>query len=279
MRKYFAILALSALISAAPPAQAQESCGDEMVEAHWRAAVEAYQAQRYADAVTETESIVNACGADARTPFPRTLRAEIALMQNEPQIAVAMLAPLRVPAPRPLGSYPSWLYLQALEAVGDTETLAREREALIAASDRALTDPEGIGGERIESFELGGYRVSAYRLRLQHDAFLRRYYFLLAPTGAGLPRSIAITDDQMVALLEPDSREKSFAVDEYYCGGHATLDWLHVPKRGRDPLPSYEVVRAAIVRRLSGDADPVSSTTPAGHTCSFTKYITPGLDE
>lgn len=271
----FASAAVCAAVLLATEAAADDTCAD--MGGRWRSAVEHYNTQRWTEAAAETDHIITVCGDDLRSHFPRMMRGEIGLRQNEPTVALAALEPIPRPAPPPIGSNGAWLYLRALQMAGRGDDFIRERDALVAASERALLDPS-IGAERLEGFEMGGYRVTAFRLRLQQGSFLRRYYFLMAPTGDGLPRSIAVTENLMISMMEPNSREKAFAIDEYGCEGHLTLDWISVRRRGEDPVPDYEVVRAAVLRRLGGAPDPVSSFQPGGAVCAFPQYITPGLD-
>lgn len=277
MRKTLSAAAFAAVLAlVAPEARADETCGD--MGPRWSAAIEHFNGQRMSEAAAEVDRIILVCGEDPLSHYPRVMRAEIALGQNDAAMAIAVLGPVPRPAPAPIGTHGAWLYLRALQAAGRGEDLTRESAALVAASEAALVAAP-INAERIESFEMGGYRVTALRLRLQQGAFLRRYFFLLAPMGADLPRSIAITENLMISQMDPNSRDKAFAVDEYFCAGHATLDWLSVRRRGEDPAPAYEVARAAVERRLGGPPDPVSAFVPGeGASCAFPSYITPGLD-
>lgn len=276
MRKTLSAAAFATVFALVAPARADETCAD--MGPRWSAAVEHFNGQRMTEAATEADHIISVCGEDPLSHYPRVMRAEIALGQNDATMAITVLGPVPRPAPAPIGTHGAWLYLRALQAAGRGEDLTRESATLVAASEAALVAAP-INAERIESFEMGGYRVTAFRLRLQQGAFLRRYYFLLAPTGADLPRSIAITENLMISQMEPNAREKMFAVDEYFCAGHATLDWLSVRRRGQDPVPTYEVARAAVEQRLSAPPNPVSAFIPGeSASCAFPTYITPGLD-
>lgn len=257
---FLAALALGATLNCADPAEVMEA---------WRPGIEAFQADDLAKARTVTDGIIAACGDGPVTHFPRVMRAEIALLDEDPQGALAALAAVPRPAPPPIGAYPSFLALRAQFALKDAESFAQERGRLLEATVRALTDPSGrFKGRLLETFDVENTRVTAIEADFANGPFRRRFVFLLASDEPfASPRSIMLTSNPMADTL---GGPKVLFLDEYDCAGHVTLEML-------DRKPSYKTLKAKVTARLRGKLEPTSGTQ--GGACAFTDYIAPGFVE
>lgn len=252
---------------AAPAAAApQTGCDELFVGRHWRPAADAYQAQRFRDAVPDLDAIIAACGDDPTAAMAHFMRAEIALRSNDNQRALDVLAAVQTPGP-PLGSYPVWMKLQALQRLGRTDDVTQLATTLLAASDAAMTRPD-FGMQRVESFETADYAITGYQGRFNQGPFVRYFEFLMRPKAGGLPLSIALSRD--AAALD---QEKDYFIDLYECSGHYTLDTVSAAHGDL----TYAEARRAVERSIA-DRHAVSSTQSPNGLCVFTRFITPGLD-
>ncbi|MES1198467.1 MAG: hypothetical protein ABUS48_00605 [Pseudomonadota bacterium] len=246
---------------ASPP----PGCDELFVGRHWRAATEAYQAQRFDLAIPELDLVITQCGDDPSATTSHAMRAQIALIQNDNQHALDTLGDIAAPG-APLGSYGVWLKLQALIRLHRDAEVSELAHTLLAASDAAIT-ASGFGMQKVESFDSNGYSITSYQGQFNQGPFVRYYEFLMLPDAGGLPLSIVLSKDASAA-----ARETDYFVDLYECSGHYTLDV--VTPHG---AMTYAQARAGIERALS-DRHAVSATTSRNGLCIFTPYITPGLD-
>jgi len=241
------------------------ACDELFVGRHWRAAAEAYQAQRFDLATPDLDMIISTCGDDPSAAMAHGMRAEIALRSNENQRALEILQNITAPGP-PLGSYGVWLKLQALIRLHRDNDVAALTTTLLAASDAAMTAP-GFGMQKVESFDSNGYSITAYQGQFTQGSFIRYFEFLMRPDAGGLPLTIALSKDAAVAAQEP-----YYFVDLYECSGHYTLG--NVPQSG---AMTYAQARSALEHALV-NRQAITGISSRTGLCIFTPYITPGLD-
>jgi len=92
---------------------------------------------------------------------------------------------------------------------------------------KALVDPNGsIKGTEREPFAVGAYRVRGFEAQFPNGPFVRRLVFLLTKdVPFAPPTTVMLSSDPMTALIGKADDEVLF-LDEYFCGGHATLEQI-----------------------------------------------------
>ena len=116
-----------------------------------------------------------------------------------------------------------------------------------------------------DQFEVKGQKVMAFELyELKGDRALRYVFSILNKTEDGEEWRISMgsyknTDAVWRELQNPKPKdhERLFHLDGYFKnGGHATYGMFF-------PEPSYDDIRAKVIKILEGTSDPISTTTPA----------------
>jgi hypothetical protein len=171
-----------------------------------------------------------------------------------------------------LGSRPGWMLLLAYQKLKDEKGFAAQRAKLLAAVDRALSDPAGAAkGRRIERFDVGRYHFAAYEAQVEQGLFVRTTEFIISTDDPlDPPTSILITRNMAAEQMTTEGPKPLF-VDRYTCGEHATLTIVPAPL-------TYEKARTRVTAFLSGDQTEISRQTPTQTGCAWPSYITPGLD-
>jgi hypothetical protein len=102
--------------------------------------------------------------------------------------------------------------------------------------------------------------------------FKRHLTFLIIPAAPlEPPRTIMLTTSPATQLLGVSN---SYALDEYTCDRHVTLDWIKSPTQ-----PTYNEVRERILAHLEVSIDGVSASFgPADAVCAFAAYLAPGFE-
>ncbi len=171
-----------------------------------------------------------------------------------------------------LGSRAHWMLLLSYRKLGDLAAFNRQRDMLLAATDRVLG--EAPGARRIERFSVGDYRVSAYETPVDQGPFQRSMEFIIhSDKPFELPTSILITRNAMAESVAPGGPKLAF-VDEYSCAHHATLTILPAPL-------SYAQAKAQVMTALGKAEPPVSRQspgTPGEFYCAWPQYLTPGFE-
>ena len=229
-------------------------------------------------AIALTERIIAVCGETGPSWPARAVRADIALTRNAPAEALRLLAPVPRPAPPPVGAAPAWLALNAHAAVGDWNGYARQRDALMAASERALA---ATGRER-ERIRVGGWRLADYDVDQagglgQHA---RRIILATPEEPRAAPRalylyrtSLALPGLEALTTGEP----LGWKLVEYQCYKATTVkQW----EGGSTPDPTE--VRRLALERLAAPAEPAPAREPDERewtpgSCGFPQQIAPGL--
>jgi tetratricopeptide (TPR) repeat protein len=115
-----------------------------------------------------------------------------------------------------------------------------------------------------EQFEVKGQKVMAFELyELKGDRALRYVFSILNKTEDGEEWRISMgsykTTDAVWREMrnpKPKDDERLFHLDGYFKnGGHATYGMFF-------PEPSYDDIRAKVVKILEGQGDPISATVP-----------------
>lgn len=269
---------LSSVLAAATVALAPADleCRDPAaVQAAWRPGIVAFEAGDLNGAKANVESILARCGEVQTTWFPRIMRAELAIREQDHEGALRVLEPVPKPAPAPIGSYSSHIALRALAALKREAEFLRVRHDLIAASAAALTRRSGpIKGRLVERFSTTAGEVQAIDAEFSQGAMLRRRVFLVTPKDPlAPPATVMLTSNLTINRMAASAgRPKPLFVDGYDCGGHTTVAIL-------SEAPSDEALKKTVVDYLEGRASPVSSSRPSAvPVCVNHPFVTPGLD-
>ncbi|HLM56122.1 MAG TPA: tetratricopeptide repeat protein [Pyrinomonadaceae bacterium] len=160
--------------------------------------------------------------------------------------------------------------IQTHQALGDLKARDAERAALFELRKRG-------GGRNEESPELSLARQDAYcrermevkgrqvmafeHFELKGERALRYAFVVLDEAGGREAYRISLGSYDMTnSFWAASNKEKAarggrlFHLDGYFPGGHATYGMYH-------PEPTYDEVRATVVKILEGKQDPVSSST------------------
>lgn len=273
---FLASIAALALLVTEPPPNAgkppapQVSCSNSAsLKQAFQDGAAAYKADDLATAKVDFDAMITACGETRPSWLPRLYRSLIALQEKDFDAAWALIQPIpRTGAPK-MGAAPSFIALRAHAGRKDLAAFNTERDQLLAASARGLTDAGGIKGRFIEDFAVGDYKVSAFEAKFPQEAFVRHFQFTVIPPGDfAMPMSISVSTDLASGLL---GGGEAYFLDEYTCEMHATLTILN-------KKPDYATLKAAVTKALQGKASAVSSTTPPSGFCAWPDFIVPGLE-
>ena len=218
--------------------------------------------------------------ADALARYREGLR----LMPDEPSLlynastAALLLGDFAAAAPylkRLVEQYPDdWQsrakLIQTHQALGDLKARDAERAALFEMRRRGggenKEEPEkSLSRQEIycrERLEVAGQKVMAFEhFELKGPRALRYVFIVLDAEGRGEARRISLGSYDLTNGVWAESNkekaakgERLFHLDGYYPGGHATYGMYH-------PEPTYDEVRATVVKILEGAQKPMSSST------------------
>lgn len=248
-----------------------ERCED--IGALWSSAAVRFQTGAFDEAVAATDRIIALCGEGEPSWHARSMRAVLAMNDEDPDKALALLAPIPRPAPAPVGGYVSLVAMAAHAEREDWTAYARERDVLIKASLAAI-DAEP-GAQRVTQFTQGDDTVELIARET-----------VLHPGLTGLVVGIVQSTDPKAAphaywlTTSPDptgGAKPVYFLDEYRCDGRSTF--MYFP-RG-DDRPSTETVADLIRQALRGDLKPASGMAiNRGPTaCTFPYFVAPGLGD
>lgn len=261
-------LALSALIDLqAAPATA---CGDDTVRAALRAAQGHLQADPAA-AEADVSAAATCPERSAPTYAAHVLKAELAVHRGDWTAAARALSGVGLHPEAPISARAGFLRLRADQGLGDAAAFTRDRAALLAADDAALTRL----GRRVERFHVGASTVTAYEARVVQGQFVRVFEFIAAPDDpAAYPASVVLTDDrggaERAAPGQPVPAHVWF-FDDYTCDGKGSGS----PKDMFGPQPSYADTRAVVATAFAAPL-PVKPP-PEKDACWTAQWILPGL--
>jgi tetratricopeptide (TPR) repeat protein len=148
--------------------------------------------------------------------------------------------------------------IQACQALGDTDRLDWEREAL-AALRRSGAHPELAEEPRFcrEQFRVGDRGVVAYET-FEPSGQRRVFYEFYVSDAGGVTGVYSLgsydtTTEMMRELGNIGAEDRLYHLDWYEPQKHATHGFY-------EKMPGYEQVRADVVAALAGKAEPISSS-------------------
>ena len=245
----------------------------EDVGALWSSAAVRFQNGATDEAVAATDRIIELCGETEPSWHARTMRALLALNDEDPDRAVALLAPIPRPAPAPIGGYVSFVAMAAQAQREDWAAYARERDTVIAASLAALkteADAKPVG-QLVE----GQTTVELIeRTTAIHPGLTGLVVGIVQSTEPkAIPRAYWLT-------TSPDpmgGKTPVYFLDEYRCDGRSTF--MYFP-RGEE-RPTVEAFKDLIAQALRGDLKPASGVAIQGPptACTFPYFVAPGLGD
>lgn len=248
-----------------------ERCED--VEPLWASAIVRFQNGATDEAVVATDRIIALCGETEPSWHARTMRALLALNDEDADKAVALLAPIPRPAPAPIGGYVNFVAMAAQAQREDWPAYARERDTVIAASLDALkAEPQAkVAGQLAE----GPATVHLIeRTTAIHPGLTGLVVGLVQSTDPkAVPRTYWLTTSP-----DPTGGDTPvYFLDEYRCDGRSTF--MYFP-RGED-RPTLDTVKDLIGQALKGDLKPASGMGIQGPptACSFPYFVAPGLGD
>lgn len=240
----------------------------------WRDAGRRFDAQDLDGAAAATDRVIALCGETEPSWHPRTMRALIATNQGKPEEALALMGPVPRPAPAPIGSYASFVAMQAHVAKGDWAGYQMERHRLTQASElalrneggtRAVGQPVGGGGAWVKIFD---------RPRPMADSLRAVRVGLVVQAGErDAPRAFYLTASADIA----DPEKEQYFLDEYRCDGRSTLKYFGV----RATAPTVEEMGDLIGQRLAGTLPEASGSSfrRGLNACQFPTQVAPGLGD
>lgn len=245
----------------------------EDVDRLWSSAVVRYETGAEDDAVAATDRIIALCGETQPSWHARIMRALLAMGDEDPDKAVALLAPIPRPAPAPIGGYVGFVAMAAQAERDDWAAYAKERDAVLGAAIQALTTEKATTA--LGRLEQGPYTV---------DLFERRT--VLHPGLTGLIVGVVRSTEPKAAprtfwlTTSPDpmgGSEPVYFLDEYRCDGRST--YMYFPKGAT--RPGLDEVKTLIGEVLSGQRQMVSGMAPGGPPtgCAFPYFVAPGLGD
>jgi len=225
-------------------------------------------------ATDATERIITLCGEGEPSWHARVMRALIAVSDEEPTVAIALLRPVPRPAPAPIGGYVSFVAMQAQAAMGNWSSYREERDTVLRASLAALeheAKTEAVG----DPFEAGGTRVQIFRRPSVMASGLD--VELVAPAFPGGERDGPRTFYLTTSADPLDGSKRQYFLDEYRCDGRSTLQYFGVMASA----PDASAVRSLIEQRLRGELDQVSGSRfdQGISACQFPSLVAPGLGD
>lgn len=263
-----------------PPGLAASDCADgAKVQAAYRADLTSVKPGDRPATKANLDGLIAVCGA-ATSAWPlRILRAAMAADDGAYDLALTLLKPVSIDAPGPQAAIAAWLRLRLFALERDQKAFDAERSALLAAVDRALGDPGGrLLGQRLENFNVGATRVSAYRAIVQQGPFTRQMEFIVTPPGAfAEPEAITVTHDSDSAKISAELSASSGKtilpptfVDRYNCDSQMLLKMLPVD-------PDYTAMKAIVVAELKARPSYNEGKTTKFRACHWPQFVTPGL--
>lgn len=265
-----------------PEALAALTCEPAAVRDVWQAAADAYDAEERDRAATLADRIIVVCGETGPSWRARLLRALVALERDAPADAVRLLGPVPKPGPPSIGGLSSWVAMRAQARLGDWAAFTRERNALMAASERALA---AAGRER-ERFRAGPNRVADYDVDFAAGLGRRaRRVFLVTPEDPRAdPRAIYLMLNGENPLLKglgplPAELGPGWSLQEFRCDGSDEVHRFEAAPPGASPPDAAEVRRLVAARLEAPRPFPsAGGATPELQVCGFTDRIAPGLE-
>ncbi len=169
----------------------------------------------------------------------------------------------RLKAVDPLDWHGRAKLIQAYQALGKLPERDAERTELFEMWKKG--DPPELKNQVEycrEQLEVAGMKVMAFEhFELKGERALRYVFSILNKTGDGEEFRISLGSYNLTNSIwrsttnpKPKEGERLFHLDGYFKHGHATYTML-------SPEPSYDQVRAMVVKILEGKAKPVSSST------------------
>lgn len=246
-------------------------CDD--VDALWSSAAVRFQNGAVDEAVAATDRIIELCGEAEPSWHARTMRALLALNDEDSDKAVALLAPIPRPAPAPIGGYVSFVAMAAQAQREDWPAYARERDTVIAASLAALkAEPNAKSVGRVVE---GAVTVELIeRTTMIHPGLTGLVVGIVQSTDPkSVPHAYWLT-------TSPDpmgGTKPVYFLDEYRCDGRSTF--MYFP-RGEDQ-PTVDVLKGLITQALHGELRPISGMAIQGPptACTFPYFVAPGLGD
>lgn len=160
--------------------------------------------------------------------------------------------------------------IQTYQALGELKARDAERAVLFDLRQRGGGEnrekPElSLARQEVycrERLEVAGKKVMAFEhFELKGPRALRYAFIVLDEAGQKEAQRISLgsydTTNSIWAELNKEKAKQGgrlFHLDGYFPGGHATYGMYH-------PEPSYDEVRAIVVKILEGEKNPVSGTT------------------
>ncbi|MDQ1155071.1 hypothetical protein [Brevundimonas sp. SORGH_AS_0993] len=245
----------------------------EDVDRLWASAVVRYETGAEDEAVAATDRIIALCGETQPSWHARIMRALLALGDEDPDRAVALLAPIPRPAPAPIGGYVGFVAMAAQAERDDWAAYAKERDTVLGAAVQALAAERGTTA--LGRLEQGPYAV---------DLFERQT--ALHPGLTGLIVGVARSTEPRAAprtfwlTTSPDPMGGSdpvYFLDEYRCDGRST--YMYFPKGAA--RPGLDAIKTLIGEVLGGERQRVSGMAPGGPPdgCAFPYFVAPGLGD
>ncbi len=267
-------LGVIAALAAQTPSVASTSPSDACVAAlreHSSQLDGELRARHFSATAPILDAVLSACtGDDPLTTAVRAARAEVAVRLGDYQHALDLENSIQQSPPT--GRF-EWLLLATHQHLGHSAEVNRLAQSLVAESGAALIRG---GMTQVESFEAGGYHITAYQGVFHNGPFIRYFEFLMLPTAGGPPLSIAVTRDavDVSAALGNANGEQTYFVDLYNCSMQAALEQFF----SRTPV-TYQRARASVDRFLARAAGPLpGGISNDNAVCDYSIDITPGLD-
>ncbi|MFN3514627.1 MAG: tetratricopeptide repeat protein [Phenylobacterium sp.] len=257
------------MLGIALAAAAALNCNDnDAIYEAWTPAFAAYEAQRFDEAKTLLDGLIATCPSTPILPYAQTMRAEIALYEEDYDSALKALEDVQRPQSGSLGPLPNFIALRSLAAKEDAEGYDLEARRLFHAVELRLTDPMGpVKAKLVERFSVGKFEVTAIEGDYKNGSFIRKMTFLIKSSEPFAPlETVMLTQNPTVDLI--GSSPRKYFVDQYTCNRHVTVTLTPTNV-------TYKQVRATVEGWLAGRQDGVSATE-AGGVCAFKNYVAPG---
>jgi hypothetical protein len=246
----------------------------EAVGPLWNDAGRRFDAGDMDGAAAASDRIIALCGEDQLSWHPRIMRALIANTKGKADEALAFIAPVPRPAPAPIGSYASFVAMQARIAKGDWAGYGAERDRLMQASETALRAESWTraAGEPVEG---AGSRFQIFDRPLPMGDNLKavRVALLISAAERNMARAFYLTAS--VDIMDPTKTR--YFLDEYRCDGRSTLKSFGV----LPAPPGVEEMRDLIGQRLAGALTETSGSSflRGPNACQFPVQVAPGLGD
>jgi hypothetical protein len=234
--------------------------------------IEAWRSGRTEEAKSKVDALITACPDPVAFPGARVIRADIAYGEGDFAGVLQALDGVPRGTPSTNSRMASILAMRSAVALNDPGTAFREKAQLMAAATANLTSEQGeVGARLVEINKMPEHTVIGIEGDYANGPFKRHLTFLIIPADPlEPPRTIMLTTSPATQLLGVSN---SYALDEYTCDRHVTLDWIKSPTQ-----PTYNAVRERVLAHLEVAIDGVSASSgPADAVCAFAAYLAPGF--